>query len=118
MNRDSRMCSACKYVYGYISNKMCLERERIIDKILMEQNKMLHKKFTKIIMIHNEVDHKISLFELMRTTEIADQIYDKISMKLQNAIENILINEIMDLELCCEEKVFKKSRDIIEGLEF
>ena len=28
------------------------------------------------------------------------------------------MNEIMDLELCCEEKVFKESRDIIEGLEF
>ena len=70
---------------------------------------MIHKKFTKIIMIQNEVDHTISLFELMKT-EMADQIYDKITMKVQNAIENILINEIMDLELCCEEKVFKTKK--------
>ena len=90
MNCNSRMCNACKYVYDYISKKMLLEREKIIEKILMEQNEMLYKKFMKIIMIHNEVDHKISLFELMGTTEMADQMYDKISMKVQNAIENIL----------------------------
>ena len=96
MNCNSRMCNACKYVYDYISKKMLLEREKIIEKIFMEQNEMLYKKFMKIIMIHNEVDHKISLFELMGTTEMADQMY----------------------EVCCEEKVFRESRDIIEGLEY
>ena len=114
MDYNIPMCSSCEYVFKYISNKIFMERERIVDKILIEQNKMLYERLTKIMMIHSKEDSKMSLYALMKKTEVADQIYDKISIKLKKAVENILIKEIMELELCCEEKVFEKSRDRIQ----
>ena len=55
-----------------------------------------------------------SAHSVMKKTEVADQIFDEISIKLKKAVENILTKEMMELELCCEEKVFEKSRDCIQ----
>ena len=64
MDCNNRMCYDCKYVFNHISHKIFMERERIVDKILMKQNEMLYKRLTKIMMIHHKVAHEISLCSL------------------------------------------------------